>query len=77
MNKIFLKECFLQKTNQYEALDVLSKDENALNLGSELFLCFDEKFDKDKKIVFAKKKNTEKVMTVVKIPIHSLHASLS
>ena len=62
MDKIFLKECFLQKTNQYDALEVLSNDKNALNLGSELFLCFDEKFDKDKKIVFAKKKNTEKAL---------------
>ena len=56
MNKIFLKECFLQKTNQYEALDVLSKDENDLKLGSSLFLCFDEKNDKEKKLVFAKTK---------------------
>lgn len=55
MNKLFLKECFLQKTNQYEALDVLSKDENDLKLGSSLFLCFDEKNDKEKKLVFAKK----------------------
>ena len=54
MKKIFLKECFLQKTNQYEALDVLSKDENDLKLGSSLFLCFDEKNDKEKKLVFAK-----------------------
>ncbi|MDO4737329.1 MAG: hypothetical protein Q4A50_01770 [Bacteroidales bacterium] len=56
MDKIFLKECFLQKTNQYEALDVLSKDENDLRLGSFLFLCFDEKKDKEKKLVFAKTK---------------------
>lgn len=56
MDKIFLKECFLQKTNQYEALDVLSKDENDLKLGSFLFLCFDEKKDKEKKLVFAKTK---------------------
>lgn len=56
MKKIFLKECFLQKTNQYEALDVLSKDENDLKLGSSLFLCFDEKNDKEKKLVFAKTK---------------------
>lgn len=56
MNKIFLKECFLQKTNQYEALDVLSKDENDLKLGSSLFLCLDEKNDKEKKLVFAKTK---------------------
>ena len=56
MDKIFLKECFLQKTNQYEALDVLSKDENYLKLGSSLFLCFDEKNDKEKKLVFAKTK---------------------
>ena len=56
MGKIFLKECFLQKTNQYEALDVLSKDENYLKLGSSLFLCFDEKNDKEKKLVFAKTK---------------------
>ena len=56
MNKIFLKECFLQKTNQYEALDVLSKDENDLKLGSFLFLCFDEEKDKEKKLVFAKTK---------------------
>lgn len=56
MDKIFLKECFLQKTNQYEALDVLSKDENDLKLGSSLFLCFDEKNDKGKKLVFAKTK---------------------
>ena len=54
MNIIFLKECFLQKTNQYEALDVLSKDENDSKLGSSLFLCFDEKNDKEKKLVFAK-----------------------
>lgn len=56
MDKIFLKECFLQKTNQYEALDVLSKDENDLKLGSSLFLCFDEKNDKEKKLFFAKTK---------------------
>ena len=56
MKKIFLKECFLQKTNRYEALDVLSKDENYLKLGSSLFLCFDEKNDKEKKLVFAKTK---------------------
>ena len=56
MNIIFLKECFLQKTNHYEALDVLSKDENDLKLGSSLFLCFDEKNDKEKKLVFAKTK---------------------
>ena len=56
MDKKFLKECFLQKTNQYEALDVLSKDENDLKLGSSLFLCFDEKNDKEKKLVFAKTK---------------------
>ena len=56
MKKIFLKECFLQKTNRYEALDVLSKDENDLKLGSSLFLCFDEKNDKEKKLVFAKTK---------------------
>ena len=56
MDKKFLKECFLQKTNQYEALDVLSKDENYLKLGSSLFLCFDEKNDKEKKLVFAKTK---------------------
>jgi len=55
--KIFLKECFLQKTNQYEALDVLfptnkkkrEKDENPLDLGSPLSLCF----DKEEKMVFA------------------------
>ena len=46
----------MQKTNQYEALDVLSKDENDLKLGSSLFLCFDEKNDKEKKLVFAKTK---------------------
>ena len=56
MDEIFLKECFLQKTNQYEALDVLSKDENDLKLGSSLFLCFDEKNDKEEKLVFAKTK---------------------
>ena len=56
MKKIFLKECFLQKTNRYEALDVLSKDENDLKLGSFLFLCFDEEKDKEKKLVFAKTK---------------------
>lgn len=59
MDIIFLKECFLQKTNQYEALDVLSKDENDLKLGSSLFLCFDEKNDKEKKLVFAKTRNIE------------------
>ena len=56
MDKKILKECFLLKTNQYEALDVLSKDENDLKLGSSLFLCFDEKNDKEKKLVFAKTK---------------------
>ena len=35
---------------------VLSKDENDLKLGSSLFLCFDEKNDKEKKLVFAKTK---------------------
>lgn len=55
MDKIFLKECFLQKTNQYDALEVLSNDKNALNLGTPLCLCFDEDLDKEQKLVFAKK----------------------
>ena len=62
MDKIFLKECFLQKTNQYEALEELSKQKNPLDLGSKLFLCFDEEYDKDKKIVFAKTQKTEKAI---------------
>ena len=63
MNRIFLKECFLQKTNQYEALEVLSeKDKNKLELGSPLSLCIDEDIDKEKKLVFAKTKdNGEKI----------------
>ena len=56
MKKIFLKECFLQKTNRYEALEELSNDKNALDPGTPLCLCFDEKNDKEKKLVFAKTK---------------------
>lgn len=55
MKKIFLKECFLQKTNRYEALVELSKDKNALDPGTPLCLCFDENLDKEQKLVFAKK----------------------
>ena len=55
MKKIFLKECFLQKTNRYEALEELSNDKNALDPGSPLCLCFDEDLDKEQKRVFAKK----------------------
>ena len=55
MKKIFLKECFLQKTNRYEALEELSNDKNALDPGTPLCLCFDEDLDKEQKLVFAKK----------------------
>lgn len=55
MKKIFLKECFLQKTNRYEALVELSNDKNALDPGTPLCLCFDEDLDKEQKLVFAKK----------------------
>lgn len=55
MKKIFLKECFLQKTNRYEALEELSNDKNALDPGTPLCLCFDEDLDKEQKRVFAKK----------------------
>lgn len=55
MKKIFLKECFLQKTNRYEALEELSNDKNALDPGTPLCLCFDEDLDKVQKRVFAKK----------------------
>ena len=55
MKKIFLKECFLQKTNRYEALEELSYDKNALDPGTPLCLCFDEDLDKEQKLVFAKK----------------------
>lgn len=55
MDKIFLKECFLQKTNRYEALEELSNDKNALDPGTPLCLCFDEDLDKEQKLVFAKK----------------------
>ena len=47
MKKIFLKECFLQKTNRYEALEELSNDKNALDPGTPLCLCFDEDLDKE------------------------------
>ena len=58
MNKKYLKECFLQKTNQYDALEVLcilsklSKEKELKLLGSPLSLCYDEK----QEIVFAKTK---------------------
>ena len=58
MNKKYLKECFLQKTNQYDALEVLcilsklSKEKDLKLLGSPLSLCYDEK----QEIVFAKTK---------------------
>ena len=55
MKKIFLKECFLQKTNRYEALEELSNDKNALDPGTPLCLCFDEDLDKEQKLVLNKK----------------------
>lgn len=40
----FLKECFLQKTNQFDALRILNEDRNpdkVLQLGSELSISFE------------------------------------
>lgn len=42
MEKKFLKECFLQKTNQYDALDLLNDEKKPLKLGCELILDFKE-----------------------------------
>lgn len=41
----FLKECFLQKTNQYDALKIMKDDTElmkVLRLGSELSITFDK-----------------------------------
>lgn len=49
----FLKECFLQKTNQYDALKVLEVHGEDLKIGKLLTLLID-KDDNDKECVFAK-----------------------
>lgn len=51
--KMFLNECFLQKVNQFDALDVISKDDKKLSLGNELVLDIDTDND-GKEAVFAK-----------------------
>ena len=50
--KQFLKECFLQKTNQFDALEFLP---NKLRPGTELFLGVDAKIDPTKIPVVVKK----------------------
>ena len=49
----FLKECFLQKVNQYDALEAIGKDKEVLSLGKELVLEIDED-NEGKDSVFAK-----------------------
>ena len=51
--KMFLNECFLQKVNQFDALDIISNDEKKLSLGTELVLDIDNDND-GKEAVFAK-----------------------
>lgn len=68
MNK-FLKECFLQKTNQFEALRILNEDTElmrVLKLGSELTISFDKATtESSKKEVIAKTKTINKRMVGV------------
>lgn len=53
----FLKECFLQKTNQFNALEFLP---DKLSIGTELFLGVDAKIDPMKIPVVVKKDKSEK-----------------
>lgn len=53
---MFLKECFLQKTNHYDALKVLGENENALKIGTSLELDLGD--DEGKKCVIAKSGNS-------------------
>lgn len=50
----FLKECFLQKTNQFDALRLIKFCPNALEIGSELQLICEEKDPSAKGKVVAK-----------------------
>jgi len=51
--KMFLSECYLQKVNQFDALEAIGKDKDVLSLGKELVLEID-KDDEGKEFVFAK-----------------------
>lgn len=53
----FLKECFLQKTNQFNALEFLP---DKLSIGTELFLGVDATIDPMKIPVVVKKDKSEK-----------------
>lgn len=64
MDKKFLKECFLQKTNQYDALDLLINSKEALKLGSELVLDFKE-VEAGKHKVVAKTKDGGKIVGIL------------
>lgn len=54
MDKIFIKECFLQKTNQFDALEVLFNNKDSLKLGTKICLETDSDLDKGETQVFAK-----------------------
>ncbi len=65
----FLKECFLQKTNQFEALRILNEDTDlmrVLKLGSELTISYDNPTpNSSKKEVMAKTKTINERMAGV------------
>lgn len=50
----FLKECFLQKTNQFNALKLLHKKDPVLTLGAKLVLDFKDMTESGKKSIVAK-----------------------
>lgn len=56
--KMFLSECYLQKVNQYDALEAIGKGKKVLSIGKELVLEID-KDDEGKDSVFAKLGNSK------------------
>lgn len=50
----FLKECFLQKTNQFNALKLLHEKDSVLTLGAALVLDFKDVTESGKKSIVAK-----------------------
>lgn len=68
----FLKECFLQKTNQFDALRLLREDTDlmkVLKLGSEMSLTFNKPTSKSskKQVIVKTKTINEKMQGVVGI----------
>lgn len=64
MDKVFIKECFLQKTNQFDALEVLFNNVDSLKLGTTICLKTDSDLDKGETQVFAKLEMDEEEKTI-------------